>query len=353
MRKIIHCDADCFFVALEMRDDPDLKGVPVAVGGDPGKRGVISTCNYEARAFGVRSAMASAYAKRQCPQLIILPHNMKKYRDAAMTMRRLFMEYSDAVEPLSLDEAYLDVTASHHCLGSATLIAKELRRRIQKEVGITVSAGVAGNKFLAKVASDWQKPDGLTVIEPSRARFFLQHLPVNCIPGVGPSSAKKLLSLGVSTCYDLQQLGEVELVKQFGQFGERLFQLSHGDDSRPVKAREYRKSLSVEHTFSRDMEQVEQGIAQLPPLFTKLSSRLSELKRPQAIKAAFVKLTFFDFQKTTLETAVSDASIEQYQALLKQAWQRYKKPVRLIGLGLRFKEKENLDSIQLPLFEAG
>jgi DNA polymerase IV len=149
MRKIIHCDADCFFVALEVRDDPDLRGLPVAVGGDPGRRGVISTCSYEARAFGVRSAMASAHAKRLCPQLIILSHSMAKYREASMAMRRIFSDYTDVIEPLSMDEAYLDVTATHHCLGSATLIAKDIRRRIYQDVGITVSAGVAVNKFLA------------------------------------------------------------------------------------------------------------------------------------------------------------------------------------------------------------
>ncbi|MFT6388416.1 MAG: DNA polymerase-4 [Cellvibrionaceae bacterium] len=350
MRKIIHCDADCFFVALEMRDDPDIKGIPVAVGGSPGKRGVISTCNYEARAFGVHSAMASAYAKRLCPQLIILPHNMTKYREAAIDMRRVFMDYSDTIEPLSLDEAFLDVTATHHCLGSATLIAKDLRRRIKKEVGITVSAGVAGNKFLAKVASDWQKPNGLTVIEPSRARFFLQHLPVNCIPGVGPASAKKLLSLGISTCYDLQQLGEVELVKQFGQFGERLFQLSRGEDARPVKSREYRKSLSVENTFNRDIVQLDECFTYVPALFEKLSSRLNTVNQKQVIKTGFVKVTFADFQKTTLEISLSEISVKQYRSLFEQAWRRYKKPVRLIGLGVRFKEEEAITDMQLPLF---
>lgn len=350
MRKIIHCDADCFFVALEMRDDPEIQGIPVAVGGNPGKRGVISTCNYEARAFGVRSAMASAYAKRLCPQLIILPHNMHKYREAAVAMRRLFMEYSDTIEPLSLDEAYLDVSASHHCLGSATLIAKDLRRRIKKEVGITVSAGVAENKFLAKVASDWQKPDGLTVIEPSRTRFFLKHLPVSCIPGVGPTSAKKLLSLGVSTCHDLQVLGEMELVSQFGQFGKRLFQLSTGEDSRPVKSRDFRKSLSVENTFDRDIRSLDECHGHIPSLFEKLSSRLHQLSRQQTIKTGFVKVTFFDFQKATLETSLSDPTVEQYQLLLEQVWRRYKKPLRLIGLGVRFKDFEEKSDRQLALF---
>ena len=205
LRKIIHCDADCFFVALEIRDDESLKGIPVAVGGAPERRGVISTCNYEARAFGVRSAMASGYAKKLCPQLIILPHNHKKYKVAARQMREIFSDYSSSIEPLSLDEAYLDVSESLDCLGSATLIGKEIRRRIKKEIGITASVGVASNKFLAKVGSEWDKPDGLTIITPSRAKIFLKSLPIESIPGVGPTTAKKLRLLGLNTCGDIQK----------------------------------------------------------------------------------------------------------------------------------------------------
>ncbi len=352
MRKVIHCDADCFFVALEMRDDSELRGLPVAVGGDPGRRGVISTCNYEARAFGVHSAMASAYAKKLCPQLIILPHNMNKYREASTAMREIFLEYSDVIEPLSLDEAFLDVTSSHHCLGSATLIAKDIRRRIQGEIGITVSAGVAENKFLAKVASDWQKPDGLTVIQPDRVRFFLKTLPIQCLPGVGPAALKKLQSLGVSTCYDLQSLGELALVKQFGKFGERLFQLSYGEDSRPVKMRDFRKSLSVEHTFSNDIATLKEALDSLTLLLHKLSSRLQLLGSTFVIKSIFIKLTFFDFQKTSMETSISTASLEEYRMLLTTLHRRYQKPIRLIGLGVRFKENNMLSDSQLPLFNA-
>ncbi len=350
MRKIIHCDADCFFVALEIRDTPDLKGLPVAVGGDPGKRGVISTCSYEARAFGVHSAMASAYAKRLCPQLIILPHNMTKYREAAMAMRRIFLDYSDVIEPLSLDEAYLDVTASHHCLGSATLIAKDIRRRIQKDVGITVSAGVAVNKFLAKVASDWQKPNGLTVVEPDRIQFFLKTLPVSCIPGVGPSSAKKLHSRGIMNCNDLQRVKEADLIQWFGKFGRRLHDLGQGEDNRPVEAREYRKSLSVEHTFDDDLETLDECYPPLTQLIAKLNDRLKAVDRRQTIKKCFVKVKFSDFERTTIEMGAAALSLAQCQELLEQAWSRYKKPVRLLGVGVRFSPSDGLQSQQLTLF---
>ncbi len=350
MRKIIHCDADCFFVALEVRDTPDLKGLPVAVGGDPAKRGVISTCSYEARAFGVRSAMASAHAKRLCPQLIILPNNMSKYREAAIEMRRIFLEYTDTIEPVSLDEAYIDVTATHHCLGSATLIAKEIRRRVESEIGITVSAGVSSNKFLAKVASDWQKPNGLTVVEPNRVAFFLKHLPVDCLPGVGPCSLRKLHNKGVFNCKDLQQVSESCLASEFGVFGKRLYSLSRGEDNRPVKIRDYRKSLSVEHTFSIDMSNVDKCNTSLLMLFEKLSKRLEGVDSKQAIHKCFVKLKFADFTKTTMESVNTELTLDVCRGLLKEAWLRYKKPVRLIGIGVRFRDMQVPSLKQLDLF---
>jgi DNA polymerase-4 len=350
MRKIIHCDADCFFVALEIRDSPDLKDLPVAVGGDPTRRGVISTCSYEARAFGVHSAMASAHAKRLCPQLIILPHCMEKYREAAMQMRRVFLEYSDNIEPVSLDEAYIDVTATHHCLGSATLIAKDIRRRIEKEVGITVSAGVAANKFLAKVASDWQKPNGLTIVEPNRMAFFLKRLPVACLPGVGPCSLRKLHNKNVFNCADLQQRSEADLIYEFGVFGQRLYHLSRGEDDRPVKMREYRKSLSVEHTTNVDIASLNKCYPLLSTLFDRLHQRLDALGTKQTVNKCFVKLKLDDFTKTTIESTNVELSLSLCEGLLKEAWLRYQKPVRLLGIGVRFRDMKDDALEQLDLF---
>ncbi len=350
MRKIIHCDADCFFVALEVRDSPDLIGLPVAVGGDPARRGVISTCSYEARASGVHSAMASAHAKRLCPQLIILPHCMEKYRVAAEQMRRVFLDYSDNIEPASLDEAYIDVTATHHCLGSATLIAKDIRRRIKHEVGITISAGVAANKFLAKVASDWQKPNGLTVVEPNRTAFFLKRLPVSCLPGVGPCSLRKLHHKNVFNCNDLQQLSESELVYEFGVFGKRLHQLSRGDDNRPVKMREFRKSLSVEHTSNIDIPSLDKCYPLLSTLFERLHRRIDELSSRQKINKCFIKLKLADFTKTTIESSSEELNLNLCEQLLKEVWTRYQRPVRLLGIGVRFSDMTEVSLEQLDLF---
>ncbi|MGB9110880.1 MAG: DNA polymerase IV, partial [Telluria sp.] len=199
-RKIIHCDCDCFYASVEMRDDPSLRGRPLAVGGRPDQRGVVATCNYEARRFGIHSAMATAQAMKLCPELLLIPPNMEKYRIASTQIMEIYRDYTELVEPLSLDEAYLDVTASPHCKGSATLIAQEIRRRIFETVGITASAGVAPSKFVAKIASDWNKPDGLFLVRPEEVDDFVAALPVKKLHGVGKVTAAKMNGLGVQTC---------------------------------------------------------------------------------------------------------------------------------------------------------
>ena len=204
VRKIIHCDCDCFYASVEMRDDPSLRGRPLAVGGRADQRGVIATCNYEARRYGIHSAMATAQAVKLCPDLILIPPNMEKYRITSRQIMDIYRDYTDLVEPLSLDEAYLDVTNSPHCKGSATLIAQEIRRRIFETVGITASAGVAPNKFVAKIASDWNKPDGLFLVRPGEVDAFVAALPVKKLFGVGKVTAAKLHSLGAQTCGDLR-----------------------------------------------------------------------------------------------------------------------------------------------------
>ena len=199
-RKIIHCDCDCFYAAVEMRDNPALAELPLAVGGQPDRRGVIATCNYVARRYGVRSAMSSAQAVQRCPDLLILPPSMDKYRAASRTILAIYRDYTPLVQPLSLDEAYLDVTDSPHCRGSATLMAEEIRTRIRQEVGITASAGVGPNKFIAKIASDWNKPDGLYVVRPQDTDGFVAALPVGKLHGVGRVTAARLERLGIKTC---------------------------------------------------------------------------------------------------------------------------------------------------------
>ncbi|WP_339670842.1 DNA polymerase IV [Dasania marina] len=353
-RKIIHCDCDCFFAAIEMRDDPMLRGRPMAVGGSSELRGVISTCNYEARAYGVHSAMATAQAKKRCPDLLVVPHNMAKYRLAAQQIRDIFYDYSDAVEPVSLDEAYLDVSNSSACQGSATLIAQEIMARVFAEVGITLSAGVASNKFLAKIGSDWNKPNGLCVILPQQVADFVVDLPVVKINGVGKVTAEKLHRMGVQRCGELQRYTVFELVELFGAFGQRLHQLCRGEDERLVKPSRQRKSLSVEHTYPVDKNGLAQCLAQLPVLFAQLQQRLQALDGRYPVSKQFVKFKFSDFQSTTVECVTAGSiRLSVYHDLFHQAFARGAGlSVRLLGLGVRFQVSQELLEIQLPLFPA-
>lgn len=345
MRKIIHIDCDCFFAAIEMRDDPRLRGRPLAVGGDPGKRGVVATCNYEARAYGVRSAMAWAYAKKLCPELLIVPGRMAEYRAVSQNILAIFADYTELIQPLSLDEAFLDVTDSPHCRGSATLIAEEIRRRVHETQGITVSAGVAPNKFLAKIASDWNKPDGLFVILPAQVDAFVRALPVERLPGVGKVTAERLKRLGIDTCGDVRDWRQDDLMRRFGVFGQRLWQLAHGQDDRPVVVERQRQSVSVEHTYDQDLPDLAACLAELPVLLERLSRRLGPLQGQYRISKPFVKVKFHDFTQTTMELQGTPVTPEGYAELCTQAFARGLRPVRLLGVGVR------LDSTHDPLHE--
>ena len=222
MRKIIHVDCDCFYAAIEMRDDPSLASRPLAVGGSADRRGVIATCNYEARAYGVRSAMSSRHALKLCPDLLIVKPRFEVYRSVSRDIHGIFRQFTDLIEPLSLDEAYLDVTAPASGLATATEVAQAIRAQIREETQLTASAGVAPNKFLAKIASDWKKPDGLFVIRPHQVFDFLTPLPVGCIPGVGKVAQQRLEALGVKTVGDLRTIDLAVLHEAFGSFGLRL-----------------------------------------------------------------------------------------------------------------------------------
>lgn len=335
-RKIIHIDADCFYAAIEMRDDPSLREVPLAIGGSSKTRGVLSTANYIARSFGVHSAMPTAVAKRLCPSLIVVSGDMEKYRLASRQMHAIFRQYTDIIEPLSLDEAYLDVTDSDAYQGSATRIAEQIRRQVVEQIGITVSAGVATNKFIAKVASDWQKPNGLTTITPAQQFEFVSQLPVKCISGIGKVSQEKLGALGVFLCSDLQNIDFSILQKNFGSMAFRLSQYAMGIDSRPVQVSRERKSVSVEHTFSEDLLSLEACLSQLPELLDSLDKRMAGRGFESQINKYYLKLKFNDFKQTTIEQSIqSSFSKEVFSSLLKQAYQRQSRPVRLIGVGYR------------------
>ncbi len=349
MRKIIHIDCDCFYAALEMRDDPRLRGKPLAVGGAPDKRGVVATCNYEARAFGIRSAMAMRTALRLCPELTVVRPRFDVYRAVSKQIQTIFRDYTDLIEPLSLDEAYLDVSHSPHFSGSATLIAEEIRQRVAQELNITVSAGVAPNKFLAKIASDWRKPDGLFVIVPGRVDVFVAALPVSKLHGVGKATGAKLAGMGIVTCADLREKNQLELVREFGSFGERLWKLAHGIDERPVEADRRRQSVSVEQTYERDLPDLTACLQALPPLLDKLETRIQRLDASYRPDKPFVKLKFHDFTQTTLEQAGAERSVNSYRQLLTQAFARGNRPVRLIGVGARLLDLRE-DHEQLHLF---
>lgn len=352
-RKIIHCDCDCFYAAVEMRDDPSLREVALAVGGDGG-RGVVATCNYAARAYGVRSAMAMGEAHRLCPDLVVVPPDMARYRQVSRQVMGIFRDYTPLVEPLSVDEAFLDVSETELFQGSATLIARDIRRRVREEVGITVSAGVAGNKFLAKVASDWNKPDGLFVVLPEAADEFVRALPIERLFGVGKVTANRLHELGVSTCNDLQAWSREQLAERFGRLGLRLYEMSRGIDPRPVVVSRPTKSISVERTFGRDLPTLAACEAALDELVGDLALRLKRKGENKPMHKLFVKLRFSDFSTHTQERIRNLAVLpqrEDFLPLLRELYGDERRPVRLLGLGVRYRVDEPSEAVQLRLFD--
>lgn len=332
-----------------MRDDPSLANRPMAVGGSADQRGVIATCNYEARAYGVRSAMASAHALKLCPDLLIVRPRREAYREASQEIHTIFRTYTDLIEPLSLDEAFLDVTGCEHFAGSATRIAQDIRRRVWQQLRITVSAGVAPNKFLAKIASDWKKPDGLFVITPAQVDEFVLGLPVTKLHGVGRVTAEKLQRMGIRTCADLRARNRLDLLRDFGSFGERLWGLAHGIDERPVQVESRRQSVSVENTYDRDLPDLAACLERLPELLQELTRRMARLDSRYRPGKPFVKLKFHDFTQTTLEQSGAGLELEDYADLLAVAFARGKRPVRLIGVGVRLIDSRD-QAEQLRLF---
>ncbi|OOF82086.1 DNA polymerase IV [Rodentibacter caecimuris] len=350
-RKIIHIDMDCFYASVEIRENPLLQGKPVAVGGDSRQRGVLTTCNYEARKFGLHSAMPTAQAVKKCPHLILVPVNMPLYKQVSAQIHQIFHRYTDIIEPLSLDEAYLDVTDCEKCSGSATWIAQEIRQAIFDELKLTASAGVAPLKFLAKIASDMNKPNGQFVIKPNEVAEFVKALPLKKIPGVGKITSQRLLEMGLETCADVQRLDQTVLLNQFGKIGKRIWDFSHGIDEREVQAHRERKSIGVERTLVENIERSEQGIALLDNLYAELLRRL-ERAAPNIPLTAFrkigVKLKFEDFQVTTLEKTGLPLSLASFQQLLIQIWQRSQgKSVRLIGLNVALPEENKQEQMSL------
>lgn len=333
MRKIIHVDMDCFYAGVEMRDNPRYRNIPIAVGGDPRKRGVVATANYLARQFGIHSAMSMAQAVKLCPNLKVIPGRHAVYKEVSNQIHQIFQRYTQAIEALSLDEAYLDVTDCQLCHGSATLIAKDIRQAIFDELGLTASAGVAPLKFLAKIASDMNKPNGQYVITPDEVDSFIQQLPLKKIPGVGKVTEKKLAELGLFTCRDVVKYDLTKLLNQFGKFGRVLYERCQGIDEREVCNDRQRKSVGVERTLVDDIHTWDECLLQLDPLYEELEKRLSKVRTDLSIARQGVKFKFDDFQLTTQEHVW--AKLDK-QDLIEQAykvWQerRNDRGVRLIG----------------------
>lgn len=349
LRKIIHVDMDCFYAAIEARDYPHLKGKPIAVGGQPDKRGVVATCSYEARAFGIHSAMPMAQAIKKCPQLIIQPVRMSVYQHESKGIQAIFKEFTDMIQPLSLDEAFLDVSGSTLCHGSATLIAQKIRQQIFDQHQITASAGIAPNKFLAKIASDWNKPNGQFVVTPDEIEGFVRDLSVKKIYGVGKVTAKKMHQMGLHTCADLQVLDQQQLHRRFGSFGQTLYTLCRGIDQRPVRTHSERKSVSVEDTFLVDLPSIESCLAELDRLFESLKKRheRAQLKQQIVIKSVYVKIKFHNFQTTTAQKSSNHLDRLVYRQLIETAWSRQQKPVRLLGLGIQYRQKNKHEQIDM------
>jgi DNA polymerase IV len=349
-RKIIHVDMDAFYASVEQRDNPELRGKPVVVGGSPQSRGVASTCSYEARKYGIRSAMPLAEAYRRCPHAIFVPVNGRKYREVSLQINKIFHDYTPIVEPLSLDEAFLDVTGSTRLFGSAENIAKEIKARIQKELELTASVGLACNKFLAKIASDLKKPNGLVVVAPDKIQQFLDPLPVERIWGVGVKTAERLHGLNIRCVRELRQLEVEYLERLFGIGGNQLYHLARGIDERPVEIERGVKSIGREITFSEDIRDREA----LATFLLELTVDVGRKLRKEALKAKTInlKLRFKDFSTitrartldslTNLDEDIFASSSELLQEVV------LKDSVRLIGVSVS--NLSDQEDSQLSLF---
>jgi DNA polymerase IV len=336
-RKIIHIDMDAFYASVEQRDNPFLKGKPVIVGGEPDRRGVVAACSYEARKYGIHSAMSSSKAYRLCPQAIILPPRFEAYQLASDEIMRIFSEYTDCIEPLSLDEAFLDVTVNKKGVALATKIAQEIRVRIREDTKLTASAGVSYNKFLAKAASDFNKPDGLTVIPPERALDFIAGLPIRRFYGVGKVTEERMISLGIKTGADLMTISLEDMIRWFGKSGVFFYNIGKGYDPRPVVAERERKSIGKETTLDEDTDDVDF----MTDIIAQLSRSVSRIMKEENVSGRTVtlKLKYHDFlsitRSTTLREPFNDAdTISRRALILLKDTEAGMKKVRLLGVSV-------------------
>ena len=346
MRRIVHIDMDCFYAAIEERENPALRGKPVAVGGSS-PRSVLTTANYRAREFGCRSAMPVFKARALCPELVIVPVRFDLYREVSRTIRGVFRRFTEKIEPLSLDEAYLDIS---HWQSEAAAVAREIRAQIREETSLGATAGIAPNKMLAKIASDWNKPDGQHEIREADIPAFMQSLPVGRLWGVGPKFRDRLAAMGIHTCGDLQQLDRMELARRFGRWGAELWELCRGIDTREVVPDRIRKSLGCETTFSENLTEFDVLVARLRDMVDEIAADVAAHHSDRRIRSRVVKVKFDDFRRTTAERAGGGIEMPVYEELLHEALARSGgHAVRLLGAGVRFADPEG--ERQMEFFE--
>lgn len=353
MRKIIHIDMDAFFASVEQLDNPDLKGKPVAVGGS-GDRSVVAAASYEARKFGVRSAMPSLTAKKLCPHLIFVSPHFERYHDVSSRVFEIFREYTDIIEPLSIDEAFLDVTTDKKNIGSATIIATEIRKEIKKMTGLTASAGISVNKFLAKIASDVKKPDGQFVIPPENAAKFIEELPVEKFYGIGKVTAEKMHKFGIHKGTDLKTWDLTSLVRNFGKIGLFYYNIVRGKDDREVETDQERKSIGTELTFDKDLTTRFEIVAELYKIEKELMRRLEE--SDASGRTVTLKVKFDDFRQITrsktLQTYIRDfETLHREVAGIRHSLKLEGSRIRLLGVSVSNLETDDREDKQLFLFE--
>lgn len=352
MRKIIHVDMDAFYASVEQRDFPELRGKPVAVGG-ASQRGVVASASYEARAYGVRSAMPSVVAQRKCPGLIFVKSRFEVYREVSQQIREIFLEYTDLVEPLSLDEAYLDVTENKKQIWSAIKIAQEIRQKIQQQTELTASAGVSFNKFLAKIASDINKPNGLKVILPEEAETFLEELPIGEFHGIGKVTAERMKRMGILKGEHLKKLSKLELLQRFGKVGTYYYRIVRAEDERPVNPHRIRKSIGAERTFSEDVHQLAEMRARLQPIIEtvfKYTKSNDNFGRTVTLKLKSPDFKIHTRSRTFAGEIRTKQQLEEIvNELLKQHWQEGD-PVRLLGVSVsNLRKDQGTEGLQLEL----
>ena len=337
IRKILHIDMDAFYASIEQRDHPEYRGKPVVVGGSPEKRGAVAAASYEARRYGIHSAMPSRVAAQRCRRLIFLKPRFEVYRAVSQQIRSIFYDYTDLVEPLSLDEAYLDVTRNKKALASAVAIAREIKQRIYEQTDLTASAGVSINKFLAKIASDMDKPNGLYVILPDQAASFVAALPIEKFHGVGPATASKMKKLGIVSGADLRQWSESDLTSHFGKVGHHYFKVARGQDDRPVNPNRIRKSIGAERSFSDDLTQLAEMERALKQIAEEVETRLQKAQRVGFTLT--LKVKYANYQQMTRSRtgecplAKAPDILNQALALLHTHLEPERK-VRLLGITL-------------------